>query len=152
MTGGLPAIRVVAAVIVRDGWVLVCRRNSDRSEGGLWEFPGGKIEPGERPVDALAREIHEELGVEIHVDARIHRSTTDMGTRCIDLDTYLTRIAGDPPVRSTDHDTLRWLRTDELSSIEWCSPDQPVVKLIACGEVPLPAGTTSVSRSDAPDP
>lgn len=70
MTSGVPTIHVVAAVIVREGRVLVCRRNRDRADGGLWEFPGGKVEPGERAVEALVREIHEELGVQIRVDGR----------------------------------------------------------------------------------
>lgn len=64
---------------------------------------------------------------------------TDLPARRIDLESYLAQLSGEPPVRSTDHDALRWLRPDELSSIDWCSPDQPIVKLIAFGDVSLSA-------------
>ena len=56
-----PVIRVVGAIIERDGAVFAARRNAERSAGGLWEFPGGKIEAGETAEDALRRELQEEL-------------------------------------------------------------------------------------------
>lgn len=133
MAEQLPPLRVVAAVIVRDGRVLGCRRNVNRLEGGLWEFPGGKIEPGEHPVEALVREIDEELGVSIAVGSRIHRATTEVRNQRIDLDCYEARLNGVAPLNSTDHDLLRWFKPEELSSLEWCLPDRPVVDLIASG-------------------
>lgn len=140
MTAAASTVRVVAAVIVSDRRLLACRRNAGRSDGGLWEFPGGKIEAGEGPAEALTREIREELGVHIDVGARIHRATTRVQERLIDLDTYWARLAGERPMISTDHDVLRWLRRSELSSLEWCAPDLPVVELLACG-----SGMNSIS-------
>jgi 8-oxo-dGTP diphosphatase len=124
-------LRVVAAVIIRDGCVLACRRNPDRSAGGLWEFPGGKVEPGESPEDALGREIREELGVEIDVGELIHRATTPTDTAQVDLSSYEARLRDATPTRSTDHDMLRWLRPNRLSELKWAEPDLPVVELLA---------------------
>jgi 8-oxo-dGTP diphosphatase len=124
-------MQVVAAVIIRDGCVLACRRNADRAAGGLWEFPGGKVEPGESPKDALAREIREELGVDIEVGDLIHRATTSTGTARVDLSSYESRLTDAPPTSSTDHDTLRWLLPSQLSELEWAAPDLPVVELLA---------------------
>lgn len=70
-------LQVVAAVIAREGAVLACRRNPERSFGGKWEFPGGKLEPGESPSDALAREIHEELGVRVEVGEELTTNVTE---------------------------------------------------------------------------
>ncbi|RYE87312.1 MAG: (deoxy)nucleoside triphosphate pyrophosphohydrolase, partial [Myxococcales bacterium] len=65
---------VVAAVIERDGLLLVGQRPAHKHHGGLWEFPGGKVEPGETPAEALARELHEELGLtDVQVGPELHR-------------------------------------------------------------------------------
>lgn len=123
-------LRVVAAVIVREGCVLACRRSPERSAGGLWEFPGGKVEHDESPEDALVRELHEELGVGITVGGLIHRATTSTESAYVDLSSYVARLTGTMPTRSTDHDMLRWLPVDQLSNLSWAAPDQPVVELL----------------------
>ncbi|HEY5221547.1 MAG TPA: (deoxy)nucleoside triphosphate pyrophosphohydrolase [Microbacteriaceae bacterium] len=123
-------LRVVAAVIIRDGCVLACRRNAARSAGGLWEFPGGKVELGESPEHALRREIREELDAEIEVGELIHRATTPTDTAHIDLSSYEALLTDAAPTRSTDHDVLRWLRPNQLSELEWARPDLPVVELL----------------------
>lgn len=130
------SLRVVAAVIIRDGCVLTCRRNAERSAGGLWEFPGGKVEPGESAEEALIREIREELGVDIEVGELIHRATTPTDTAPVDLSSYAARLTDAVPTSSTDHDALRWLQPDELRSLRWAKPDRPVVALLAQGELP----------------
>ncbi len=66
-----PPLQVVAAVIERDGKVLICRRRADSSHPLKWEFPGGKVEPGEDPPAALARELHEELGIRAVIGAEV---------------------------------------------------------------------------------
>ena len=120
-------IVVVGAVFERDGRVLACRRAPGKTDAGLWEFPGGKVEPGETHEDALAREIREELGVEVTVGALINRSTTLSGTKSIDLATFVVTPASGFPTESSDHDELCWVARSELSSLDWATPDRPTV-------------------------
>src|SRR5215213_8462695 len=97
---------VVGAAILRDGRVLAARRTSPSHAAGRWEFPGGKVEPGESPDAALVREISEELGCEIEV-TRWLGTVAPIGTTH-SLSVALARIAaGDP--EPTEHDALVWL-------------------------------------------
>ena len=129
-------IEVVAAVIIRDARVLACRRNAEREAGGLWEFPGGKVEAGELPPDALAREIQEELGTNIRVGQLLHRGTTLVNGRLIDLSCYWAELIDQGPVSSTDHDDVRWFRRDELTRLSWPEPDRGAVELLLAGAWP----------------
>lgn len=136
------ALQVVAAVIVRDGRVLACRRSPDRSAGGLWEFPGGKVEAGESPEGALAREIREELGVDIEVRGLVHRGVTLVGAASIDLSCYAATLTDAVPKASSDHDSLRWLRRDELGLVKWAEPDRTVAILLVDEVVPAWTGSS----------
>lgn len=123
-------IHVVAAIIQRaDGRVLACRRRPGKSSAGLWEFPGGKVEEGEHPGDALVRELHEELGVSVRV--RVVEPFTDDVTGGIRLSCFLVELVGEEPVESSDHDLLRWLLPSELGEVEWSAPDLPAVRALA---------------------
>lgn len=128
-------IPVVAAVITRGDLVLACRRNAEREAGGLWEFPGGKVEAGESPQDALVREIREELGVGIRVGELLHRGATPMNRRTVDLRCYWATLTDAAPSASTDHDGIRWFRRDELREVEWPEPDRAAVELLAGGAI-----------------
>lgn len=123
-------IEVVAAVIRDGNALLVCRRAANRSAGGKWEFPGGKVDSGESPEEALAREIAEELDAEVHVGALLDRTVTVVGDVRIDLACYETLLTGRRPNQSTDHDELRWVRVEELASLDWAAPDLPLVRLL----------------------
>lgn len=137
------AIRVVAAVIRHGDEILACRRRPGISLAGLWEFPGGKVEPGETPEDALAREIREELGIDIRVGALIDRSTTALDSgRLIDLACYDAR-AETPPEQSVDHDELRWLLPEDLGFLTWAAPDLPTVALLGAPPQPPAAAPSS---------
>lgn len=123
---------VVVAAVVRDGdRVLACRRAPGKDAAGRWEFPGGKVEAGESPEAALAREIAEELGVRIHVGALLDRTVTARaGGRAIDLACFDCRLDGDAPVASTDHDELRWLPVEGLGALDWAEADLAAVAVL----------------------
>jgi 8-oxo-dGTP diphosphatase len=119
---------VVGAAIVLDGRVLAARRRAPPELAGGWEFPGGKLEPGESESDALVRECREELGVEIAVGELIGAAPIDAGAV---LHVYLAEhLLGHPEVRQ-DHDDVRWLGADELDSVEWLPADRPMLPAVA---------------------
>ncbi len=113
---------MVGAAIVRGGRVLAARRTAPASAAGRWEFPGGKVEPGETEGDSLVREIQEELGVLITV-ARWLEGAEEIG------EGYLLRVAvasldrGEPV--PTEHDQIRWLSAAELGDVDWLDADRP---------------------------
>jgi 8-oxo-dGTP diphosphatase len=124
-------IKVVGAIFTKDGKYLAARRKMEKSAGGLWEFPGGKVELHEHPENALVREIREELTVEISVEKLLTRCSTRVGKNVIDLAVYFVEPVEDYPVSSQDHDLLLWLSTSELLTLEWAKPDLPAVRILA---------------------
>src|SRR4051812_39513861 len=105
----VPGSDVVAAALVQDGRLLAAQRSTPAALAGLWEFPGGKVEPGEDDVVALIRECREELGVEIRPGERLGEVAVPVGT----LRVYRARIvAGRAEPR--EHAALRWLPASEL--------------------------------------
>lgn len=122
-------INVVGAVIVRDGRIFAAKRGPGRSMAGLWEFPGGKIEPGESPEQALARELNEELGIEVEVGGFITTSKHETGSVVITLSTFLCGIqSGEPKI--TEHEEVRWVTSGELDSLQWAPADVETVELL----------------------
>lgn len=115
---------VVGAAIVRDGRVLACRRTAPPAVAGLWELPGGKVEPGETPEQALVREVAEELGLDIRVTGWLDGASPIGETHELAVAT-VTAVAWTPyPV---EHDRLRWLRAGELDDVDWLETDLPFV-------------------------
>lgn len=124
-------IEVVAAVIEHEGLLLACRRRPEKSAGGKWEFPGGKIEKGETDVEALVREIQEEFGIAIEVTGRLRVDDTEVGNNVIRLACLHARLLGEAPTSSLDHDELRWLSHADLPVLDWAAPDLPAVAELA---------------------
>lgn len=122
-------IIVVGAVIVRDGKVLCAQRAPGSTLAGMWEFPGGKVEPTESPEEALRREIAEELGCAIEVDAKVTTTAHAYSFGVVELTTYYCQLSGGVP-RPAEHAVLAWLAPRELERLEWAPADIPAVQLV----------------------
>ena len=118
---------VVAAALISDGRVLGARRSAPHRLAGGWEFPGGKLEPGEDAVTALIRECAEELGVEIAVGAQLDVATGD-GIRLV---LHAATIVIGEPRPLEDHDELRWLDETELDTVAWLPIDRVLLPAVA---------------------
>lgn len=125
----LKRIEVVGAVLVHDGRVFAAKRGPGKSMAGYWEFPGGKVEAAETPEKALARELREELKIDVTVGEFIVTATHEAGTAVIELSTYLCTIIEGVPVL-TEHEEFRWLPVSELSDVEWAPADIPTVEFL----------------------
>jgi 8-oxo-dGTP diphosphatase len=121
--GQPPPALVVGAAIVRRGTLLAARRTTPLAAAGRWEFPGGKVEPGESPDEALVREIREELGCAIEVDAWLD-GAEPIGTAYL-LCVAVCRVTDGRPHPGADHDDLRWLTPEALDDVDWLRPDRP---------------------------
>jgi 8-oxo-dGTP diphosphatase len=119
---------VVVAAIIQDeqGNFLCAKRGEWKSLPGKWEFPGGKVAPGEDLPQALIREIQEELSVKIKVVREFDRSITGE----IELVCFVCDLAGEKPTSSTDHSELRWVSEKDLAALDWSEADLPAVKKI----------------------
>ena len=122
-------IEVVAAIIVRDGRIFATQRGYGEWKD-WWEFPGGKIEHGETPEDALKREIREELATEIEVDELLTTVEYDYPKFHLTMYCYLcTIISGD--LSLLEHEDARWLAIDELDSVKWLPADKDVIEKLS---------------------
>lgn len=118
-------VRVTAAVICRENKVLATQRGYGDYKD-WWEFPGGKIEPGESPEQALKREILEELAAEISVGRKIMTVEYDYPTFHLSMDCFVcTLIRGEPEL--LEHEAAKWLSRSELDSVPWLPADREVV-------------------------
>ncbi|WP_184056583.1 (deoxy)nucleoside triphosphate pyrophosphohydrolase [Sphingomonas aerophila] len=124
----MPPLLVVAGALVRGGAVLVQQRPADKAMAGLWEFPGGKVDAGEAPAEALARELNEELGVSVDP---VKLTPITFGTGLIgsrDLVLLLYRVAqwtGEPQALETPE--LRWVDADALRDLPMPPADLPLI-------------------------
>jgi 8-oxo-dGTP diphosphatase len=125
---GRPTIVVVAAVVERDGRFLVTRRPDGSHLEGYWEFPGGKCEPGEAHADCLAREMREELGVDIAMGDRVLEVTHSYDDRIVELHFYRCRLQGEPVPQLGQQ--LRWVTREELGSLPFPPADVELVALL----------------------
>jgi 8-oxo-dGTP diphosphatase len=126
--GGEPGlVTIVGAAIVDDaGRVLGAERAEPPAMAGMWEFPGGKVEPGEAELDALLRECEEELGVGIEVLERLGDDIL-LPTGTAVLKVWTARLIRGEPI-AIEHSELRWLSVDELDDVPWLPADAPLVE------------------------
>ena len=112
------------------GRCLVARRGQGMSSPGKWEFPGGKVEPGERPEAALAREIREELGAAVRVGDWLGRGEAIAGSRRIVLDVFAAESESAEAFHPAEHSELRWLEASALGELDWAEADIPVLPAV----------------------
>ncbi len=125
----LSEIHVVGAAILRASTCLVALRSKSMSEPGRWEFPGGKIESGESPAEALIREIYEELGCRIRPGALLGTGRARTGSRNVRLDVYAAELVSGRPLAG-EHQEVRWAAASELVALAWAPADIPVVAAV----------------------
>jgi 8-oxo-dGTP diphosphatase len=119
-------LHVVGAAIIRDHRCLVAQRGPAMSLPGKWELPGGKVEPGEQPDVALAREIEEELGLRIAVGPLLGSGSANVGSRVVQLDVYAaTIVSGTLTVH--EHARVSWATGEKLAHFDWAEADIPCV-------------------------
>lgn len=134
----------VVAALIQDGDKVLLDRRHEGPLAGHWEFPGGKVEPGETGKQALRRELFEELGVEASVGDEVARSTDVSRDVEITLVLYEAFLRGQP--RAVDVEIIRWFRIDELDALAMPPADRPLVEAIR--RRPMPARSPRVSVRD----
>jgi 8-oxo-dGTP diphosphatase len=126
---------VAAGLIVRDGEVLIGQRRPDQPMALKWEFPGGKIEAGEGPEEALARELDEELGIRATIGppvTRVRHNYRHGGA--VDLQFFAVyEFAGE--IVSSIYRQVRWVRLDELTAYEFLAADRGLIRDLAAGKL-----------------
>lgn len=118
---------VVGAAIVRDGRVLAARRTAPPALAGMWELPGGKVEPGEDDRTAVARECAEELRIRVAVGDQVGPQVTLPPSAVLRI--YVVTTVDEPV--ATEHSQLRWLAVDELDTVGWLPGDLPLLPYLA---------------------
>ena len=122
-------IHVVAAAIEKDGKNFCAQRPEGKSLGGFWEFPGGKLEAGESPEQALIREIQEELNSEIEIISFVNEASYDYDFGTVVMKTYHAKLLSGN-LELLEHQNSTWLAPHELKLLNWAPVDRPAVELL----------------------
>ena len=125
----MPTIQVVAAIIIRNGEVFATQRGYGEWKG-WWEFPGGKIEPGECPQEALRREIKEELDADIAVGDLLDTVEWDYPTFHLTMHCYVCSLESEA-LNLNEHSDAAWLTKETLESVKWLPADLVLLEKIA---------------------
>jgi 8-oxo-dGTP diphosphatase len=125
-----PLIRLVAAVIERDGRYLITQRRSTAVLPGMWEFPGGRVEDGESDEQALRRELHERLGTEVEVKARMAHRIHHYHGYSVDLNLYQTSIQAGQEPQALRVAEVRWVPSNEFENYPFPAADQATTDLL----------------------
>lgn len=121
----MKTINVVAAIIVKGTEILATQRGYGEFEGG-WEFPGGKVEQGETPEEAIAREIHEELNARISVQRFLTQVEHDYPTFHLSMKCFICTL-DDPSFQLLEHHAAKWLDMQHIDTVDWLPADIKVV-------------------------
>lgn len=115
-------IRVTCAIIESNGLIMAAQRSEKMYPPLKWEFPGGKVEPGEKTGDTIVREIREELKLEVRITGALESHVYSYGEKTIELIPFLCRIAYGTPV-CTEHKEIMWDRPENMKSLDWAGAD-----------------------------
>lgn len=126
----MDAIRVVVTIIERDGCVFCAHRAPSVPSGPGWEFPGGRLEEGEGPLDALRREVREELGVRLSGMWLLDTIEHDGPDGRLSMGCYVCGIAPGEEPAPREYDQFRWIGRDELLELDWLPADREVARLL----------------------
>jgi 8-oxo-dGTP diphosphatase len=124
----MPTIQVVAAIIIRNGEVFATQRGYGEWKG-WWEFPGGKIEPGECPLEALKREIKEELDAEIAVGDLLETVEWDYPNFHLTMHCFVCTLMSES-MHLNEHEAAAWLTKEKLHSVQWLPADEGILAKI----------------------
>ena len=125
----MKTIKVVAAIITKDNRIFATQRGYGDFKDG-WEFPGGKVEPGEKHEDAIVREIKEELGADIKVTGFLTTVEHDYPNFHLSMDCFWAELKDGTEMVLREHEAAKWLALDELDSVDWLPADVKVVEKI----------------------
>lgn len=122
-------LEVVAALVERDGRFLACRRAPEKARGGMWEFPGGKVEPGETRAQALTRELGEELGVQAQAGAEVAQVVHAYDDVTVRLTLLRVTLSGEP--QRLEHADMRFMTMEEAREEAFCPADRRLLRRLA---------------------
>lgn len=133
---GKNTVQVVAALICdkQNGKILICQRPKDKKRGLLWEFPGGKVEPGESKEEALLRECREELGINLAVGGIYASLVHRYEDITIEL-TLFKAVIKSGKIKKLEHNDIRWIEPKEVCRFDFCPADREIVQRISEDEI-----------------
>ena len=147
-----PVTEVVAALIWRGDRFLACQRPAHKARGLLWEFVGGKVEPGETKEAALVRECREELNIGLEVGSVFMEVLHEYPDLTVRLTLYESAIAQGEP-KKLEHNDLKWITVDEIDTLPFCPADETILARIrSVYGAALPAYETRAHHSDRREP
>lgn len=135
--------KVTAAILEKDDRIIIAQRKNSDHLSGLWEFPGGKIEPGETPEECLTRELKEELGIDVKVSEFLGSNIHHYDYISIELMAYRAFWVGGT-ITINDHNDYRWVTINQLNNFDFAPADIPFVDMLRRGQIGL--ATQSGSR------